>query len=95
MAAASEPQVTFQSESGVKWASDPEDAFRVHLQIVLSPEMNQIMERLRERYQMKSKADVINLAVGLLNRCARAAEEGKHVGIVGSDQELEVEFTSL
>jgi hypothetical protein len=95
MASASEPQVTTVPETGAKWSSVPGDYYRIQMQISLSPEMNQVLEGLRERYRMASTADVLNLAVGVLKYLSDAVDEGKRVGIASPDQELETEITGL
>ncbi len=64
------------------------------LTLRLSPEINQAIEALMRRTSLP-KADVLNMAVGLLKAAVEAVDQGKRVGIAGDDAELEVEFTGL
>jgi hypothetical protein len=67
---------------------------KTYLLLRLSPEVDHAIESLMERTHLP-KADVLNMAVGLLKAAADAIAEGKRVGIAAADQDLEVEFTGL
>ena len=64
------------------------------LTLRLSPEMNQAVEELMSRTSLP-KADVFNVAIGLLRAAVDAADRGKRIGIASDDAELEVEFTGF
>ena len=64
------------------------------LTLRLSPEMDRTIEALMRRTSMP-KADVLNMAVGLLKAAVEAVDRGKRVGVAGDEAELEVEFTGL
>ena len=96
MSTASQPHApaTLSVPEGAKTIHDTLDEGRYHLILGISPEMNGILEKLAQRYD-RDKADVLNLAVGLLNAFADAVDEGKRVGIATDEQELDTEITGL
>jgi hypothetical protein len=95
MSALSQPaSVTLGVPEGAKTIHDTLEKGRFHLILGLSPEMNETIERLALRHRM-NKADVLNLAVGVLKFLTEAVDEGKHVGIAAPGQELETEITGL
>jgi hypothetical protein len=95
MSAFSQPDsMTLGVREGAKTIHDTLENGRFHLVLGLSPEMNERIERLALRHRM-NKANVLNLAVGVLNFLTEAVDEGKHVGIATSGQELETEITGL
>jgi hypothetical protein len=75
-------------------AAEDNQGPRVDFPLSLSPEMNRRIEELSERTKLP-KEDVLNLAVGLLKAASDVIAEGKRVGIVDGDQELDEEFTGL
>ena len=88
------PQATLSVPEGAKTIHDTVDQKRYQLRLSLSSEMNQALEQLARRYGT-DKAEVLNLAVGLLKAFAAAVDEGKRVGIATDDQELDTEITGL
>jgi len=64
------------------------------LLLSLSPEMNGAIETLMGRTGL-GKADVLNMAVGFLKAVADATASGQRVGIVGEDQDLDLESVGL
>jgi hypothetical protein len=86
--------VTLGVPEGAKTIHDTLDQGRLHLILGLSPQMNETIERLAQRNRM-NKADVLNLAVGVLKYLSEAVDEGKRVGVAGPDAELETELTGL
>jgi hypothetical protein len=89
-----EYQATLKVPEGSKTIHDTLEGGRYHLVLGISPEMNQALEDLALRYRT-DKGGVLSLAVGLLKNFSVAADEGKRVGIVGDDTELETEITGL
>jgi hypothetical protein len=99
MAHGDQRSVDFAGETRVGREGESLDQGPVWLTLILSPEMNAVVEKLALRYSGaatgRSKADVINRAIGLLNFLSDAAREGKRIGIASPDQELETEITEL
>ena len=85
---------TLSVPEGAKTIHDTLSDGRYHLVLGVSPEMNEVLEKLALRYGVE-KADVLNRAVGLLNAFADAVDEGKRVGIATDEQELDIEITEL
>jgi hypothetical protein len=94
VAASGLQKVTLNLAPGFEHGLDPVQKSRLHLVLGVSPEFNEILDKLAVRYEC-DKADVINMAVGILKSFAEAADEGKRVGIASADQELETEITGL
>ena len=95
MSTVSQPEsVTLSVPQGAKTIHDTLDQGKLHLILGLSPEMNERIEKLALRYRT-NKAEVLNLAVGVLNYLSEAVDEGKRVGVAGSDADLETELTGL
>ena len=95
MSAMSQPDsVTLSVPLGAHTIHDTLERGKLHLVLGLSPELNDRIEKLALRLRM-NKADVLNLAVGVLKFLTDAVDEGKHVGIAAADQELETEITGL
>jgi len=82
------------AESFVKWASDPEESGRFFLSLDLSPETNALLEDLARKIH-GTKGEVLRKAVGLFKLAMDAREQGKRVGTVGPDEDLETEFVGF
>ena len=89
-----QPQVTLTVPEGAKTVHDTLDQDRYHLLLGLSPEMNGTLEELAQRNRL-NKAEVINMAVGILKFLSDAVGAGKKVGIAAPEQELETEITGI
>lgn len=94
MATAKESPRTIDDAIGDLDSGEADPRERTYLLLRLSPEVDRAIEGLMERTGLP-KAEVLNMAVGFLKAAADAISAGKRVGIVGEDQELEVEFTGL
>jgi hypothetical protein len=94
MSSASTKQVTLSVPEGSKTIADTLEQGRLHLILGLSPEVNDMIEKLARRYGV-DKADIFNRAIGLFNYLSDAAQEGKRVGIATDDQELDVEIEGI
>ena len=67
---------------------------RVLLTLEVSPHANAVLEDLAARFGT-DKADVQRKAVGLLKLAMDARAEGKRVGAVEPDQDLDTEFVGF
>ena len=67
---------------------------RVLLTLEVSPHANAVLEDLAARFG-SDKGDVLRKAVGLLKLAMDAREEGKRVGAVEPDQDLDTEFVGF
>ena len=85
---------TLSVPEGAKTIHDTLDQGRYHLRLGLSPELNNAIEELAMRNRM-NKADVINMAVGILKYLSDQRIEGKKVGVASPGQELETEITDI
>ncbi len=94
MATAKQEAVTLELIPPGRGKRHAEAPGTTYLLLKLSPEMNGAIEDLMRRTGLP-KADVLNMAVGLLKASADAVAEGKRVGIVAGDQELDMEFVGL
>lgn len=87
------PAMTSVPTAGDPLVDDLRDE-KVLLLLKLSGPMNDRLEDLVHRTGY-SKADLINFAVALFKTALDGVEEGKRVGIVNDDQELDTEFTGF
>jgi hypothetical protein len=95
MAMPSRPLPSIGDEPGrLESPDDPESSERTMILISVSPEMNRRLGDLADHYG-RDKAEVINLAVGLLQFAHDAIGEGKRIGVALPDQELETEIKGL
>ncbi len=94
MATSNENAVVVRSESHANWAGDSDDQGRIFLKIDLSPEANALLDDLAHKIH-GTKGEVFRRAVGLFKLAIDAVEQGKRVGAVDSDQELDTEFVGI
>jgi len=93
MATAKEESTIFRLEA---WNQSGRHAERegIHLVFKVSPEMNARLEELCKVTGLEM-GELINRAVGLFKGAVEAIEQGKHVGIAASSDDLEIEYTGL
>ncbi len=94
MATIKENAVVARNEDHEKWADDSDDQGRVFLKIDLSPEANALLDDLAHKIH-GTKGEVFRRAVGLFKLAIDAVEQGKRVGAVDTDQELDTEFVGI
>jgi hypothetical protein len=93
MATTDDRPITLSVMPGEHWISANEQG-RVHLMLGLTEETNRLVEEMSLRIR-GSKADVIRKALGLFKLSLDAIDEGKRVGAVQGDQELDTEFVGF
>lgn len=86
--------MTLSVPQGANTIHDTFEDGRYHLVLGLSPEANGVVEELALRFR-GNKADVINLALGLLKHLSDSARDGKRIMIASPDGNLEREITGL
>ena len=64
------------------------------LTVDVSPELNDALERLAERFH-GNKSDVVRRALALMELAAQAKDEGKKIGIAEKDQPLATEIVGV
>ncbi len=91
MATTIQVPVTLTVPTGSRTTADARNEGHYSLLLGLSEEMNSRIEDLAMRTGY-DKAEVINLAVALFKASLDAVEDGKRVGIVEDDREMQTEF---
>ena len=94
MASINDNPIGVVAETRASWPEDPNDKGRVLLSLDLSPETNKLIEDLARQIK-GSKGDVLRKAVGLFKLSMDAVNQGKKIGSVGPDQELDTEFVGF
>lgn len=67
---------------------------KVRLSLDLSPETNEVLERLAKETH-GAKSDVLRKAIALMEVAVKAKSEGKKFGVANPDQELATEIVGL
>ena len=64
---------------------------RVERNLAMTPEADEFLADLARRTKLK-EGDVLRLALGMLKTAVDAKERGKHVGVAGTPDVLEIEL---
>lgn len=67
---------------------------RIDRNLAMTPEADQFLSDLAHRTG-RSEGDVIRLALGMLKTALDAKEQGKHVGVEGKPESLDVELVGF
>jgi hypothetical protein len=67
---------------------------RVVRNLAMTPEANELLTSLAQKTGM-SEGDVLRLALGMLNVAVDAKRQGKHVGVAGSPDALDLELAGF
>jgi hypothetical protein len=67
---------------------------RIERNLAMTPEADSFLADLSRRTGLK-EGDVLRLALGLFKTAVDAKEQGKHVGIAGSSDALDIELVGF
>lgn len=67
---------------------------RIVRNLAMTPEANELLASLAQKTCM-SEGDVLRLALGMLNVAVDAKRQGKHVGVAGSPDALDLELVGF
>ena len=67
---------------------------RVVRNLAMTPEANELLASLAQKTGT-SEGDVLRLALGMLNVAVDAKRQGKHVGVAGSPDALDLELVGF
>ena len=67
---------------------------RVVRNLAMTPEANEVLAGLAQETRL-SEGDVLRLALGMLKVAVDAKRQGKHVGVAGSPEALDLELVGF
>jgi hypothetical protein len=85
---------THESSASDRLSTTETVTARVVRNLSMTPEANELLASLARERGIR-EGDVLRLALGMFQVAVDARKEGKHVGVVGSPEVLDLEFVGF